>query len=167
MSSERLEQSKPRELNNAARGEGLSFRDIMDSLPNFGDLMSRGDNCATKNLPNLTIEKCTTNELSNNNVENSPSTGRNQVDRTKPELNNDHTTTKPEHKPGMKPSKPDLEMDLDFDFPIRKPYKPGVKPGNIKDCLPEKPTKDPHKPINSLDPKPREAKPYIPNKSGG
>jgi hypothetical protein len=134
MNAERFEQPNSRELQNAAPGEGLSFRQIMDSAPNFGDMLNRTDNCGTKNiLPNLTIEKCVSNEVINN--DNSLSSSRDVVKRS---LSEELSQMKPE-----KPNKP---------FP-----KPGQ--GGIKDCLPDRPQRGP---INSLEGTPIEAKPYPP-----
>lgn len=158
MTAESFEQHKSRELQNAAPGEGLSFRQIMESIPNFGDLTNRTDNCATKNLPNLTIEKCVSNEMINQ--DNSLSSSRDFGNRDKPNLNSDQSQVKPE-KP-FKPVQPIGELDLPEKNPLKPVPKPGL--GGIKDCLPEKPQKDPHKPINSLDGKPIEAKPYLPKK---
>lgn len=134
----------------------------MESMPNFADLLNRSENCATKNLPNLTIEKCVSNGQTEGDSSNQASSARDLDNGNKTDLNGENNSSKPEVKP-EKPMKPNVGMDLDF--PIKKPYKPGVKPDGIKDCLPDKPVKNPQKPINSIENTPLEAKPYPPTKN--
>jgi hypothetical protein len=154
MPAERIEQSRGNEVNNVS--ERFSFSSIMENLPSLQDFLNRQtDTCSSKILPNLTIvDKCVSNSV----------------------INADKIEKTPNQNQTMKPEKPATDFDKPIQKPILKPGKPSnVKPGDCPqmpldckptvDCLPEKPVKpvpekpvrDPHKPIRNEQDKPSKA----------